>query len=313
MKKWKQKALVQKIISFLPLSHRINYFFQKYVTRGVRLSDDYFYDRLGHATEHLKGFRQYSHDAVPKCSLELGTGWYPVVPVSFFLAGVDNIYSVDISFLTSKERLKTTLQKFAVCYHSGELGKYIRVVPERFDTMINILDSINRFSLHEVLKKLNISYLIEDARKLSLPDNSVDLVNSNNTFEHISHDALIAILKELKRVAKKQGGVMSHFIDMSDHFAHLDKTITIYNFLQFSDRQWKWINNSITSQNRNRIYDYRQIYFDLMIPISNETFRKGNPDELKSISLSEKFSNKQLEEIAISHCRFISHMTSLTD
>ena len=60
MSKWILKAIVQKGISFLPFSQKINYFFQKYVTRGVYLSDEYFEDRLIHCREHYKQFRKYS-------------------------------------------------------------------------------------------------------------------------------------------------------------------------------------------------------------------------------------------------------------
>lgn len=109
MKKWILKAIVQKSISFLPYSKNINYIFQKYVTKGVLLSDEYFYDRLGHASKHLKSYSKYSSSFPKKC-LEIGTGWYPIIPVSFFLAGAERIYSVDISFLTSKERIKTLLR-----------------------------------------------------------------------------------------------------------------------------------------------------------------------------------------------------------
>jgi regulatory protein YycI of two-component signal transduction system YycFG len=103
MKKWKQKAIVQKIISYLPWSHQINYIFQKYVTKGVYLSEEYFLDRLGHAREHIKGYQKYAGKTIPNTTLEIGTGWYPIVPISFFLAGSDEIYSVDISFLTSNQ------------------------------------------------------------------------------------------------------------------------------------------------------------------------------------------------------------------
>jgi hypothetical protein len=308
MKKWKQKAIVQKIISYLPLSHKINYVFQKYVTKGVTLSDEYFYDRLGHAKEHLISYRKYSDKTIPNSCLELGTGWYPIVPIGFFLSGVDKIYSVDISFLTSKNRLKTTLQKFVKCSDSGLLSNYINIVPDRLETIRRLLYACDEISFNGLLQNLNMTYLIEDARKLSLPDNSIDLVNSNNTFEHIPPDILIPILEEFKRVVKKEGGVMSHFIDMSDHFAHLDKSISIFNFLQFSDKQWKWIDNSIQSQNRMRIYDYKKIYSDLNIPISSESFREGDLNELKSILLADKFSNKKMEDIVKSHCHFISNM-----
>ncbi|MBE9484540.1 MAG: class I SAM-dependent methyltransferase [Bacteroidetes bacterium] len=308
MKKWKQKAIVQKTISYLPLSHKINYIFQKYVTKGVNLSDEYFYDRLGHARDHIKSFQKYSDKSIPTTCLEIGTGWYPIVPISFFLIGADKTYSVDISFLTSKERLQTSLLRFIECNKAGQLKNYIDFLPDRFEIIANLLDDYGKFSLDEVLQKLNITYLIEDARKLSLPENSIDLVNSNNTFEHIYPDILVPILKDFRRVVKKQGGVMSHFIDMSDHFAHFDKSINIYNFLRFSDKQWKWIDNSIQPQSRNRIYDYKQIYSDLKIPISDESFREGDLNELKSIPLSDKFKNKPPEEIAKSHCHFISNM-----
>lgn len=307
MKKWVQKAIVQKIISYLPLSHKINYFFQKYVTKGVDLSDEYFYDRLGHARDHLKSFSKYSDKIIPENSLEIGTGWYPIVPISFFLAGVEKIYSVDISFLTSKKRLETTLRKFVEC-NSERLASYVNVLPDKFDLIKTILNGYDKYTLNEVLQKLNIIYLIGDARKLSLPDNSIDLVNSNNTFEHIYPNLLIPILNEFRRVVKKQGGVMSHSIDMSDHFAHFDKTITIYNFLQFSDRQWKWIDNSIQPQSRCRIYDYKQIFFDLKISITEASYREGSVGELSTLPLVHKFSDKPLGEIAISHCHFISDM-----
>ena len=308
MKKWKQKAIVQKVISYLPLSHKINYIFQKYVTKGVNLSDDYFYDKLGHAKDHIKSFQKYADESIPSSCLEIGTGWYPIVPISFFLVGADKIYSVDISFLTSKERLQITLQMFVECDEACQLKNYIDFLPDRFAIISSLLKDYGNFSLDEVLQKLNITYLVEDARKLSLPDNSINLVNSNNTFEHIYPDILIPILKEFRRVVKKQDGVMSHFIDMSDHFAHFDKSINIYNFLQFSDKQWRWIDNSIQPQSRIRIYDYKQIYSDLNIPISDDTFRKGNLKELKLIKLAAKFTDRPLEEIAKSHCHFISNM-----
>lgn len=309
MKKWIQKAIVQKTISFLPYSHNINFLFQKYVTKGVYLSDEYFFDRLGHARSHIGAYQKYSGKSSPTTCLEIGTGWYPVVPVSFFLTGSEKIYSVDISFLTSKERLLTTLAKFKESYDKGSLKEHIALIPERYQTVEKILSNREHLSLEQMLEMLRISYLIEDARNLSLESNSIDLVNSNNTFEHIYPEILTPILAEFKRVVKKNDGVMSHFIDMSDHFAHFDKSISIYNFLKFSDNQWRWIDNSIQPQNRLRYCEYKSIYQKLEIPISEESFRPGNPDELKEINVNEKYLQMPLEEIAISHCHFISKMS----
>jgi ubiquinone/menaquinone biosynthesis C-methylase UbiE len=311
MKKWIQKAIVQKIVSYLPYSKNINYFFQKYVTKGENLNDEYFLDRLGHAKEHLHCYNKFTGNAFPSTSLEIGTGWYPIVPISMFLVGSDKIYSVDISLLTSKERIAMTLEKFVECHNTGKLKEYIDYKNDRFEVIESILSNLEKHDLEQILKTLKITYIIEDARKLSLADNSIDLVNSNNTFEHIYPEILIPILKEFNRVVKKQNGVMSHFIDMSDHFAHLDKTINIYNFLQFTDKQWKLIDNSIQPQSRIRIFDYKKIYEDLKIPISELSFRKGNMDELKSVKLSPSLAHYSLDEIAISHCHFISNMSKI--
>lgn len=305
MKKWILKAVVQKIISFLPFRSKINYFFQKYVTKGVYLNDEYFYDRLGHAKEHLKGYVS-NFKRIPNSCLELGTGWYPVVPISFFLSGVDRIYSIDISFLTSKEKIIQTLEAFKKAEEQQLLSTYIHVREERWAVLIDILRNKDRLSLEEVLDKIQIVYLIEDARKISLPNDSVELVNSNNTFEHIYPPILIPIIQEFGRIVSKKEGVLSHFIDMSDHFAHFDKTINIYNFLRFSDRQWAFIDNEIQPQNRLRIDDYERIYEDLGIPINNQSFREGRIHELKAININEKFLDKPLEMVAISHCHFVS-------
>jgi len=117
MKKWILKAIVQKTISFLPFKHQINLLFQKYVTKGVYLSDEYFEDRLIHAANHLKAYKNLSGNLIPERTLELGTGWYPVVPFMLYLCGSKEIHSIDIASLTNKERLITTLRKFELYFN----------------------------------------------------------------------------------------------------------------------------------------------------------------------------------------------------
>ncbi len=254
----------------------------------------------------MNAYQKWTGKAFPKTSLEIGTGWYPVVPVSFFLAGTEKIYSVDISFLTSKERVKITLDKFVECFETNRLVDFVSFKAERLQVVKEILLHFDAFSLQEILQQLNITYLVEDARKLSLPNDLVDLVNSNNTFEHIYPEILIPILEEFKRVVKKQQGVMSHAIDMSDHFAHFDKTISIYNFLRFTEKQWRWIDNSIQPQNRLRFSSYQKIFSDLKIPISAQTFRPGNIAEVAQTPMAKPFSDMRVEDVAISHCSFVT-------
>lgn len=306
MKIWILKAIIQKTISFLPYPHRFNYFFQKYVTKGVYLTDEYFYDRLEHAKNHLEAFYKYSPTKNLSTCLELGTGWYPAVPISFFLSDVQKTYSVDIAMHTSVERIFITIDKFKEAYEKGELATSIpQFNEERYQQLISLRKN-SSIDLSALLESLHIEYLIGDARKLNLQDGSVDLVTSNNTFEHIYPDTLSGILKEFARITNHQHGVMSHFIDMSDHFAHFDKSITVYNFLKFSDSQWKIIDNSIQPQNRWRIYDYKKLYQQLNIPILHSTIYPGNIEQVRATNIHTKFRMFPIEEVAVTHCHFIT-------
>ena len=134
----------------------------------------------------------------------------------------------------------------------------------------------------------------------------MDLIISNNTLEHIYPDVLIPILEEFIRLIKS-GGVQSHFIDMSDHFAHFDKSISIYNFLKFSNRQWKVIDNKIQPQNRLRYDDYIEIYGKIGMPVSKTKFRAGDSESLKSFNISKEFEKYSIERLAISHCYITSY------
>ena len=105
---WIVKALIQKTISFLPYNHSINYLFQKHVTKGVRLTDELFEDKLIHCKNHLQYFSSYATTPATS-SLEIGTGWYPIVPIGLYLFGFENIVSVDISDLLTTEAIHQTI------------------------------------------------------------------------------------------------------------------------------------------------------------------------------------------------------------
>ena len=305
---WKLKARVQKIISYFPNGHKINYLFQKYVTKGVVLSDEYFYDRLEHAQRHIGCYQKLVGSLKGANTLELGTGWYPVVPLSNFLCGANKICSVDISQLTDKAKLKVTIDYFIKAADAGKLQQYIPYLAERLDFLKSLFSDFDKLSYEEILAKLNLRFLVRDARHLpEFVDASIDLIHSNNTFEHVYIDVLSDILVEFKRLTKK-GGMMSHFIDMSDHFAHSDPSITIYNFLQFSNKDWQRIDNSIQPQNRWRFKDFTKLYAELKIPVSETEVRPGSLADLAKVKVHEEWADYSQAELAESHGYIFSVM-----
>lgn len=303
MKKWVLKALIQKIISFLPGSHKVNYWFQKYITKGVRLSESYFEDKLVHALDHLR-FAKQAGLPISFKSLELGTGWYPVVPLSFYLAGAKHVTSIDLNRLMTKDSLCDCIEAFQKALKENKLEQfkdYFR--SERIEQ----LKLINCRSMDEesLLLILNFEYRVGDARTLKDQDAEYDMIHSNNVFEHIYPEVLKEILQEFKRVLKPEG-IMSHFIDMSDHFAHLDSSITIYNFLRYSEAQWVRIDNSVQPQNRWRLSDYEQLYAQLAFTIIQSETRPGEMEALEKTKLHKDFAHRSKEDLAVSHAHIVN-------
>ncbi len=300
---WILKAIIQKSISFLPFKHNINFLFQKYVTKGVHLSDSLFADKLAHCDRHLLYFKKYSAENNNFTALEIGTGWYPIVPIGLYLYGAEKIYTIDISPLMNETRIRQTIDK--IIQHS-EKGFNFTIQQQRLDKLKQLAKQTD-LNANQILEQMNIVSMIADARKIDLPTGSIDLLNSNNTFEHIYPEILIDILKEFKRIAKP-GGVMSHAIDMSDHFSHLDKSITPYNFLKFSEGQWRWIDNSIQPQNRMRLYEHTSLYNYAEIPITEKVITGAGNDSIKNVALDKRFTGHDLSETAILHASIISKM-----
>jgi hypothetical protein len=303
--KWIFKAIVQKSISILPNSDKINFLFQKYITKGVTLNEPYFDDRIIHARNHIDSYRRLTNNPFPEKTLELGSGWYPVVPLYMYLSGCKEINSIDITKLINRERILLTIKMFLRYIQTNRLNAKADVfLPDRIESLTGILSG-NISTEKELVEHLKFNYIIGDSRKTIFTDNYFDLIHSNNTFEHIDPLILKDILKEFFRI-QKEASVLSHFIDLSDHFAHYDKDITIYNFLKFSDFKWKIIDNSIQPQNRMRLTDYKALYDSLGIKYEIIELREGDVNTLKSNKINKKFKDYSLNELAVSHCQFIS-------
>ena len=302
MAKWILKAIVQKAISFLPAKERVNFFFQKYVTRGVDLTDEHLGYKLDAARDHIRYFEKYGTVARAEArTLELGTGWYPIVPLMLYLNGFGQTVSIDIRKWTSKERQLTGIARLLDYHDRGLLSTYFDAIDsERVEVLREILAHPHAYDEQRINERIGLETRIMDATRLDFPARSFDLICSNNTFEHIYPNVLRRILEEFKRVLKPTG-VMSHFIDLSDHFAHLDGSIGIYNFLRFTEAQWALIDNDIQPQNRLRWPDYVAMYQDLEIPIREEEIRAGDPAALEQVPLAAPYRSYPAEQVAISH------------
>ncbi len=308
MKKWIVKAAIQKTISWLPFKHRLNHLFQKHVTKGAFLTDELFEDKLIHCATHVAAFEKYA--TIEKDSaLEIGTGWYPIVPIGLYLTGFSNIVSIDISPLVSRESVIAAVDRYSEYDRSGRLSAFLSKVDKTRLEKARELAS-GGLSAFELMKEMGIRLVIGDAGSTNSQDDSFCLIHSNNTLEHIYPRVLRRIFSEFKRILHPKG-VMSHSIDMSDHFAHLDKSITNFNFLKFSDRQWKLIDNSIQPQNRLRISDYERLFRESGFEILERKDRTGTVDQLRSFSPAKRFLSYAEKDLLATHSHLVCRKRNL--
>lgn len=110
------------------------------------------------------------------------------------------------------------------------------------------------------LNKYGITYRSPcDASHTGLENESMDACVSTNTLEHIPREGIINIFEELQRILK-QDGIVSAKIDFTDHYAHTDSSISLLNYLRFSESEWGKFNHRCHYQNRMRHYEYIELF-----------------------------------------------------
>ncbi len=214
--------------------------------------------------------------------LELGTGWLPVVPLLFYLAGAERLVLADIHRLMDDrtfEEVKRVLRD-----NAGRLADELRV-PE----------SLLRARLD---RPIPYDYFVPwNPREFA--DASIDVVISRTVLEHIPADLLEGYMPEFARILRP-GGMMCHLIDNSDHWEHHDKTLSRLHFLRYEDNLFWRMLCVRRYQNRLRHSDYMRLFerhgFDPLF-VEAEPDAKSL-DDLKSLPLASRFRGRELADLA---------------
>lgn len=300
MPSWLLKAAAQGAISVLPARHRLNAVLQQRVTGSLSLSDAGFKAKLRQCGHHLASFRDARRtERLPRSALELGTGWYPIVPIGLALAGVEEVTTTDIASLLDVRRAQRVLVLFAAAIQRDGLRSALpEVDPTRAEAVVAAAGDHCAAPLEGLLARVGVRTTIGDARDLGLTEGSIELLVSNNTLEHVPPTALVEVLAELRRLCAANG-VMDHFIDISDHYAHFDHSITEFNYLRYPARAWWLFNNRLQYQNRLRAPDYRRMIEMAGFRVVAEEAERGKSDDLAAVNLASQFRHYARDELLI--------------
>jgi len=289
---WRYKALLQLVFSNLPFGERMNYLFQKYVTRSLPTSDAKFVSIVSEAKEHIEVLRKYLSCPFEEATFyEFGAGWDLMVPLAFYALGVERQILVDIRNLVRVELVNDTIEKFQ------------RMPPDfgflrKPDRLLNGGDAF----LPSLEKYYGIDYRAPcDARAAGLASGSIDCITSTNTLEHIPPQDIQAILRECHRLLRNNG-IMTFRIDYKDHYAYFDNSISVYNFLQYSNKAWSFFSPMLQYQNRLRHRDFLELFQTVGFEIAEDSHTDATAADLETIKrlrLDKQFKAYRLQELAV--------------
>lgn len=273
---WKTKAALQKFISRLPAAEAVNYFLQTRITRNLPMSDEVFGQKVYAAQQHLAAFKGHHENIEEGIVYEFGGGYDLAVPLLLYKAGIKQQLVTDV-----KPLLKPAL--------IADAAKRIGIVGA------------------DDLPAMGITYKAPfDGRKTGFETGSISYIHSTDTLEHIPAGDILMILQECYRILKP-GGVISCVIDLQDHYAYFDSTLSRFNFYRYGEREWqKKYNNGLQYQNRLLADDYYKLFaLAGFAPIQIELV-KGDEEELGDVKLSEDFTSKTLSQLSNLRCQIIS-------
>jgi hypothetical protein len=298
--KWTTKAFIQRILSNMPGGKNIYYLGQFYVGGLRRFTIE---DKVQQCGRMLKGLQESNVAVADLSSVEIGTGWVPVVPLFFWLFGQKECNTYDISRLLTQSLVVEAAKQLLNHPIAETLPSHADGVRE-FEKRKQSLKSLIAANAggNDILEYCGIHYHAKaDAAKTQLPSASIDIVYSNTVFEHVPQQELAGLFAESRRILQPSGYIL-HLIDMSDHFAHSDPSISPINFLQFSEKSFTKYNSYFLYQNRLRVSAWRQIITEQGFEI---VYWQPNVDEkalkhLTLLHLDEAFENLKADEICTS-------------
>ncbi|MGH7069227.1 MAG: methyltransferase domain-containing protein [Acetobacteraceae bacterium] len=217
--------------------------------------------------------------------LELGTGWLPIIPLLFHLAGSRRLMLTDIERLMDGRAITTA---------RAVILRYLPLVA-------STLGQSEAYLARRLGEEFTPDYVVPwDSR--THPANSADVIYSRAVLEHIPPPVLEQLLLDFHRILRPGGG-MCHVIDNSDHWEHRDKTLSRVDFLRYEDGvYWKLATlDTQWYQNRLRHGDYLRLFrkFGWTADLA-----EGDPDEkclrdLEALPLAAPFRGGDRRDLAV--------------
>ncbi|WP_452220779.1 hypothetical protein [Lacinutrix salivirga] len=237
MKFHQKKTLVLKLLNVLPgnlgflLYHKIQKRTFKNLDKNINANTSSFT-----ALKHI--LNTVNFDLKNKTIIEIGSGWLPLMP-----------------YILKAEQDCNTIYTYDLNAHYNT--EYIKRLDAFFKTEKQISfkkKSGDKYNLPEFIEYYPKTNIINS----NLPKEA-SLVYSRFVLEHVQPNDILEMHKKFYNDLSKDTYIL-HLISPSDHRAYSDKSLSYYDFLKYSEKEWNKIQTKFDYHNRLRLPQYLNIF-----------------------------------------------------
>ncbi len=299
---WRVKAIVQSVLSKAPGGMQVNSALQALLGGRRNLAQHIDVKVTADWLVHARHLRELNFDLSQRVMVEVGTGWLPVMPLCFALAGVGRCITIDLNRHLQLRQVPAVLARLGehLDAMAQACGQPVASLRQRWQALATIEDGAT------LLQAAGIEYHAPgDAAATGLGAASVDLVFSNSVLEHVPAAVLGALMRETARILHPDGLAL-HNVNCGDHYAYFDRSITAVDYLRFSEREWRRWNNDLLYQNRLRAIDFTQAAqaAGLHIVMDHHRARADLLARMNEITVAEPFRHLPNEELCCTSIDF---------
>ncbi|MEG0585657.1 MAG: methyltransferase domain-containing protein [Christensenellaceae bacterium] len=304
---FKYKCFLQKLFSKMKNGDKCNYFFQKHISKSMPISEQKFLEEYNKkCLQHINIYHQYGNGKeLSNCAYyEFGAGWDLLSVLGMSICGIKSADVIDIKPLMQPEEILWVLSLYK--QYASQFHLENKWFPSELEVFIPQKDE--NFFVDYLREYFRITYKAPaDARKTEFESGSFDFVVSNVTMEHIPKEDLRKILAESERIMKN-GAIMSVTIDYCDHWSYFDHSIGVYNYLRYSEKEWKKYNPDLHYQNRLRHSDYIALMEESgleLIKAEAAPITKAMREQLALVEVDPFFKKYDFEDLLITGGSFV--------
>lgn len=298
--KWLVKCLAFQALSRIPGGQAIYHASQRKLTGSTRQTEG----RLQGKIEQTLTYWKWLEANVPKgwlqeaSHLDLGSGWLPSVPMTFYALGTPRQFLVDITPHMSPEAVVQTAEMFR---------RVAQRMPVKFTRLPEI--PVRGQSLATILEPLGMIYAApygELARKI---ENTVGFVTGTHMLLHLNRATLLEVFRTVHRLLQP-GGYFLAQQHLRQLFDNLESRTSPFFSLRYSDAVWeRFINSSMMSYNRLKARDYREVLETAGFKVAHMEVEPGHPEDfalLDRARIHPTFKDYTRDELAARHLFFVA-------